>query len=995
MLYNIPFCSSFIDVFAKKILEDNKNTPENLYNYLIIVPNKRIIRNLQTAFLKNSNAKALILPKMISLSDLDYIISNNHLVFNSLSKDKFKDILLPTISKRERSFMLAKLIQKMDYSLSFNTTLQMADSLGNLIDRAYMEDVNFKDLDKIVDGNLAIHWQEILKFLHIATQNWPTILAEKQSIDIAYQQKLIYQIQNKIWQLTPPQNHVIALNITGFTSDTTNLLKTISELPKSDIYFYGIDYHIPEDDFKKLDFTHPQKVFSHMLSKLELKREKILDLGNKKLQENIIHRIFDKLIYKQVDQKNIKEFSNKFSIINAKNEEEEARTIALSLRETLESSGKTAGLITNNPNLISRVQSELKKWNIEIDDYLGNSLINSLQAKFFVILGNIIKNDFEPEDFLALLKHPLCTMGLSRGEILKYCQNLDFYLFRNLLNNKTIFGYKNELEHMEFLHKNIKTSLLSFLQHIEMQFSELLKLIKSVKSSKTIDFQKTLISHIEIAEKITSLENKEQSELWKDQEGRELSMLLSSLLQEGKQIGLVSIHEYMEIIKKSIFDVNIRSMYNKHPRLYIYGDMQNTLIHHDVIVLANLNEGSMPHLPQQNPWMNAHIMSQLGFIKEEASIGLKTNIFAQIIGAKEVILVRSEKDQGKLTTPSRWLLKLETFLNYYNTDDTLPINSKNYIYNIQKTMYTPKRFTPLVLDNVSYNPPHNFRPTKISATQLESLIKNPYIYFIERILKIRPLDKVNPSPNKKDCGNSLHKALELFFENLEHFKTLPLSIQYGELIKMMEVQFQTFLESATFKLFKMPIIKRGIYSFLTQENLDSIKKSYVEISGSINLKIGNTTINLNGKADRIDILNDNSINIFDYKTTASARLENYWKQLLILSLIFQQGGFFCDDVAEFNISSINTKYIFFPNKINDSLQKKDNNVADIVNYMPEFLQEIEKILEEYYVKNTPYIFNLADKKVYEEHKHFIRFDEWNTNLSLKTIDNAIDDGETN
>lgn len=986
MLYNIPFCESFIDVFCKKLLEDNKTNPENLYNYLILVPNKRIVRNLQTALLKNSNAKALILPKMISLSDLDYIISNNHFVFNTLSKNEFANILRPVISKRERSFILAKLIKKMDDTLSFNSTLQMADSLGILIDRAYMEDVNFNDLDKIVDSNLAIHWQEILKFLHIATQVWPSILEEKQAIDASFQQKLIYQLQNRIWQITPPQNHVIALNITGFTQDSINLLKTINNLPKSDIYFYGIDYNLSEEDFKNVEYTHPQKVFSYMLNKLDLKRSNIKNLSRDNSQENIIHRIFDKLIYKEVEAEEIKNFSSKFSIINTKNEEEEARTIALSLRETLETEGKTAGLITNNKNLISRVTSELEKWNIEIDDYLGSSLINSLQAKFFLIIGNIIKNDFEPEDFLSLLKHPFCKIELSRSEVLNYCQNLDFYLFRNLLNNKTIDGYKNELEHIEFLNKNTKISLLAFLNHMEINFSDFLKIIKSVKKSKTIDFQKTLISHIEIAEKLTCSKDDNQSSLWKDQEGKELSMLLSSLLQESKQIGNVSIHEYMEILKKSIFDVNIRSIYNKHPRLYIYGDMQNTLIHHDLLILANLNEGTMPYLPAQNPWMNAHIMAQLGFIKEEAQIGLKTNIFAQIIGAKEVMLVRSEKDQGKLTTPSRWLLKLQTFLNYYEKNEVLPINSKNYIYNIQKEMYTPKSFNPLVLDNVSYNPPIQYRPTKISATQLESLIKNPYVYFIERILKIRPLDKVNPIPNKKDYGNSLHKALELFFNNLEHFKTLPLNQQYFELIKMMEVQFQTFLESATFKLFKMPIIKHGIYSLLTQENLENIKKSYVEVSGNINLKINNITINLNGKADRIDILNDNSINIFDYKTTATTKIESYWKQLLILSLIFQQGGFFSESLEEFKINAINTSYIFFPNKIEAKLEKKDNKVENILEFMPKFLQEVEELLADYYTKLIPYTFNLSDKKVYEEHKHFIRFDEWNTNLSLNKVE---------
>ncbi|MCL2567449.1 MAG: double-strand break repair protein AddB [Alphaproteobacteria bacterium] len=978
MIYNIPFDRAFIDVFCEKILNDNQDNLENLFNYLILTPNQRIVNSLQTGFLRVSKAKSLILPKIISLHDTQYIIANNSVAFNDALKKDFADILKPAISKRERSFILAKLINKMDSALNFTQSLAWAEDLGDLIDKAYWENINFNNLDNIVESQLAIHWQEILKFLHIATSFYPQILEEKGCIDAAYQQKLTLQLQNKIFRENPPANHIIALNLLSFYDDNINLLKTINSLSKSDIYFYGIDKTMPIDSYENLEYTHPQKVLSYTLNKLEVKREDVVDITVPTLQEAIIHRVFDDVIYKNAAQQDIQTFADKFSIIKTKNEEEEAKVIALSLREVLEESGKTAGLITNNQNLINRVQALLMRWDIEIDDYLGSSLNNSLQAKFFLLVGNIISYGFTPEDFLALLKHPFCLMNLSRRNILRAAQNLDFYLFRNLLDNKTIAGYINEIQKMEYLPAKIQSNILDFLNHITVNFTEIFILQQTCLNNKKINFQETLINHIKVAENLTLNTDNPKSALWTEQAGKELSLLLAKLLEESLSIGEVSINEYMEILKKSILDTNLREIYNKHPRLYIYGDMQNNLIQHDLLIAADMNEGAMPFLPPPNPWINYTMMDKLGFLPAESNIGLKANVFSQIMGANEVLLLRSEKNQGKLTTPSRWLLQLQTFLDYYMP---LQLNTKQHLYDIQQSIDIPETFTPLILNGLSFNPQIKFRPTKISATQFESLLKNPYIFFIERILKIKPLERINPIPNKKDYGNSLHLALENFFANLETFKTLPPERIYRELINLVEAQFKNFTASPTFKLFKMPIIKKGIHELLNSENLENITKSYTEISGSISVQVGDIKITISGKADRIDILNSNAINIFDYKTTYTSKIEEYWQQLLILSLILYHQGF---AEIKHNLEEIETKYIFFPNKFSDRLEKKDNGIPNIAAFMPEFLLQLESTLAKYYIDAIPYEFNLEDKKVYVEHKHFIRFDEWNTNLALSS-----------
>ena len=54
--------------------------------------------------------------------------------------------------------------------------------------------------------------------------------------------------------------------------------------------------------------------------------------------------------------------------------QEEALTIALALREVLQTEGKTAAVVTPDRKLARRVAMACRRWNIEIDDSGGQPL---------------------------------------------------------------------------------------------------------------------------------------------------------------------------------------------------------------------------------------------------------------------------------------------------------------------------------------------------------------------------------------------------------------------------------------------------------------------------------------------------------------------------------------------------------------------------------------------------------------------------------------------
>ena len=57
------------------------------------------------------------------------------------------------------------------------------------------------------------------------------------------------------------------------------------------------------------------------------------------------------------------------TIIVADNENEEALALAIAMRETLETPGKTAALVTPDPSIARRVAAELARWGVEVEDF--------------------------------------------------------------------------------------------------------------------------------------------------------------------------------------------------------------------------------------------------------------------------------------------------------------------------------------------------------------------------------------------------------------------------------------------------------------------------------------------------------------------------------------------------------------------------------------------------------------------------------------------------
>ena len=115
MIWNIPASCSFADVLVKHLTK--KYDGFSLAQVMLILPSRRAVKSVRDSFMKKANACTLLLPKLVSLYDIEGVVSD----------------ISPALDENERIFMLMRLIrQKQD--MSYAKSFELAQDLALFID---------------------------------------------------------------------------------------------------------------------------------------------------------------------------------------------------------------------------------------------------------------------------------------------------------------------------------------------------------------------------------------------------------------------------------------------------------------------------------------------------------------------------------------------------------------------------------------------------------------------------------------------------------------------------------------------------------------------------------------------------------------------------------------------------------------------------------------------------------------------------------------------
>jgi ATP-dependent helicase/nuclease subunit B len=326
-------------------------------------------------------------------------------------------------------------------------------------------------------------------------------------------------------------------------------------------------------------------------------------------------------------------------------------------------------------------------------------------------------------------------------------------------------------------------------------------------------------------------------------------------------------------------------------RVRIFGPLEARLQTIDRMVLGGLNEGTWPPETRNDPWLSRPMRRELKLNLPELRVGLTAHDFAQALGAKEVILTRAAKVAGAPAVTSRFVQRLSALAGKTRWQEVLA-RGEDYLA-WARELDNPAA-PPKPAEQPAPVPPREARPLKMSVTDIEHWLRDPYTIYAKHVLRLFPLDAVDTPPGAADRGSVIHGAIGNFTKQFAD--KLPDDPE-RELIALGEASFAPLKDYEEASAFWWPRFKRIAHWFIGWERgrRPDIQALHAEIYGTLPIRVDGVEFILSGIADRIERNTAGQYLILDYKT---GRLPGHDEvkvgfapQLPLEGAILRHGGF--------------------------------------------------------------------------------------------------------
>jgi ATP-dependent helicase/nuclease subunit B len=881
----------FLDCLAAGIAEHAGDDPLALANITVLLPTRRACRSLREAFLRQSKGLPLLLPRLMPLNDMD----EEDALLAGFANAEASARLPPAIAPLKRQLLLAKLIAAVPSPTGETTrpdqAVRLAAELARLLDQAQTERLGFDRLANLAPAEYAEHWQITLTFLEILTAAWPAVLADEGAIDPATHRNLVFAAQIEAWK-NGSTGPVIAAGSTGSIPATADLLATIANLPQGCVVLPGLDQDLDDESWTAIDDAHPQAGLKYLLAHMNAPRDAVKTWPAAGPPAGPRTRLVSEAMRPAAATDRWRNLGglppaavNGLSRIDCPGPREEAEVIALVMRESLDVQERTCALVTPDRRLAERVATELARWNIEVDDSAGRPLEQTPPGAFLRLLAAATAESFAPVATLALCKHPLAAAGLDVAAFRSLTRQAELHLFRGPRPAPGLEG----LRRLAAVSGEPRSALEIWLAALDRSCGAFAALMEQPR----VSLAALLEAHLMASEALAgSSDLPGPLRLWANDAGEMAAAFAAEVSESAGVLDNIEPGAYPALLEALMAGRVVRPRYGLHPRLSILGPLEARLQRFDVTILGGLNEGTWPNEPGADPWMSRPMRAAFGLPSPERRIGLAAHDIAQALCGPRVVATRALKVEGTPTVPSRWLRRLDQAVAAAGLTETFTREQQPWLSWALALNQTPAA---PAIGPPAPKPPVAARPRRLSVTEIERWMRDPYSIYARHILGLKPLDPLEQDVSVADYGMVVHKALQTFVAR-HPSGTLPANA-YGELCTLAQGLFAGAALRPSVMAFWWPRFQRIAAWFLREEatRRHTLTRSFVEVSGEIRLATAGDPFTLIARADRIDLLADGTLRILDYKTGAPPRqlevLKGYAPQLPLEAVIASAGGF--------------------------------------------------------------------------------------------------------
>ncbi len=884
-LYGLPPGVDFPVAFVDGLLARMQGTPPDaLARVTVYLNTARMLADVRAAF---DDRGPRLLPRLRLVTDI--------------GREPLAG-LPPAVPPLRRRLELARLVGELarrerDFAPG-TAVFDLADSLAALMAEMQGEGVGPEALEVAnLSENHAAHWERSLAFIRIVARYF----AADAEPDAEARQRHVAAALAARWARSAPADPVIVAGSTGSRGATQLLMRAVAGLPNGAVVLPGFDFDMPEAAWNSLcegpvpNEDHPQYRFLALTRSLRIEPDSVLPWVDARAPSPDRNRLVslslrpapvtDQWMVEGAALGPLDRATATLSLIEAPDSRSEALAIALRLRKAA-GDGKRAHLVTPDRILARRVTAALDRWGILPDDSAGRPLVQSAPGRFLRHVAHLFGRRVSAEALMVVLKHPLtATGGADRGPHLRFTRELELALRRH----GPAFPTAETL--CTWAKASGESGRIAWAAWIGT-------CLDGVEGAEERPLSACVDTHLALAGMLTSGPGGtvEASGLWLHDAGPLARSAMEELRREAHHGAGFAPADYADLVTAILSATNVRQAPGTHPLIAIRGTLEARASGADLTILAGLNEGVWPAAPAPDPWLSRQMRLKAGLLLPERQIGLSAHDYQLAAGAAEVILSRSARDEDAETVPSRWLARLINLIaglpDQGGPAALAAMRARGqYWIDLAVALERPSGPVPPA-PRPAPRPPVEARPRELAVTGISTLIRDPYAIYARHILRLFPLNPLTGRADARMRGEVLHDIVEHFV------RARP----PGETLAEAEARLLTATDAALAVQVPWPSaqrlwrarISRIAAGFVAAEARRAARgvPAVLEDKGAVPL--GNGRFTLTARPDRIDVLGDGRVHVYDYKSGAPPspkQQRSFDKQLLLEAAMAKRGGF--------------------------------------------------------------------------------------------------------
>ncbi len=588
------------------------------------------------------------------------------------------------------------------------------------------------------------------------------------------------------------------------------------------------------------------------------------------------------------------------SRLHTADQQEEAAAIALVLRAALEVPGRRAALVTPDRALANRVGVELSRWGVAVDDSAGEPLVSTPPAMLLRLLAEAVSEGLAPVALLSLLKHPLAAAGAAPAECRRQARALELLCLRGPAPTPGVDGLRDAARQAAEDPRAPRplADVPAFLDRVFRCLSPLL-LVSSLPAAEPGQLLRALLQAAEAL--ATTDQEPGAAILWAGEEGNALALHLSELGDALDGLPEQTPGTLAGLLEASLAGIAVRSRRvlrglpegaAEHPRLFIWGLLEARLQTVELMVLGGLTETVWPPAVDPGPWMSRPMRARVGLPAPEEAVGQAAHDFlSACCAAPEIVLSCPSRREGAPAVPARWLVRLDAFLAGRGL--VLPAHpASSWLRRLDQPEGAAVPVRP-----PSPMPPVALRPRRLSVTEIETWMRDPYAVHAKHVLRLRPLGALEEPADAADYGTIVHDGLAKFLD--AHPGRWPADAAVG-LAHAFDAELDDQgLRPALAAWWRPRLARIAGWVARTEAERRAIAapaELRTEIAGRSTIEgLPGGPFTLSGRADRIEKRADGTLALFDYKTgtlPSDRSVQAGWSSQLVLEAAMALHGAF-------------------------------------------------------------------------------------------------------